>query len=168
MDTYNEKSKYIIKMAQVPIIDSIDDAPGVDTLEGKIGPLLNGIKGAAHYIIMPPNMYCSPHKHPTESIIYNAKGNWVLCSEGQRHFMREGSLFFMPPNIETGYEVPFDKPATIFIVKFEGPRNPDEFLAYLETLKQKLEQQTANGETFKFSDLPEDHPAKVFAKNLVP
>jgi quercetin dioxygenase-like cupin family protein len=156
----------IVKMAQIPILDSIEDAPGVETLEGRIGPLLSGFKGAAHYITMPPDMYCAPHKHSTESIIYTAKGNWVLCSEGQRHIMREGSLFFMPPNIATGYEVPFDKPATILIVKFEGPNNADEFISYLKTLKQKLEDQKAKGEVFSLSDLQPTHPARVYAAKL--
>lgn len=68
-----EKSGYLVKMAQLAILDAIEQAPGVDTLEGKIGPLLNGSKGSAHYITMPPNMYCSPHTHPTESIIYTAR-----------------------------------------------------------------------------------------------
>lgn len=162
----DEKTVHLEKMAQIPLLDSIYDAPGVETLEGRIGPLLSGFKGAAHYITMPPNMYCSPHKHPTESIIYTPKGRWVLCSEGQRHLMNEGSLFFMPPNVETGYEVPFNEPATILIVKFEGPNVPDAFLSYLENLKQKLEKRKNAGEPFHLSDLPLTHPARVFAKKL--
>jgi hypothetical protein len=80
--------------------------------------------------------------------------------------MIEGSLFFMPPDIETGYEVPFNEPATILIFKCEGKQNPTEFLSYLETLKQKLEKKKAEGEPFLLSDLPESHPARVFTKNL--
>lgn len=160
------KSNHIVKMAQLTIVDSIGKAPGVDTLEGRIGPLLNGFKGAAHYIVMPPNMYCEAHKHPTESIIFTAKGQWVLYSEGERHLMKEGSLFFMPPDVETGYEVPFDEPATILIIKFEGPNDPEKFLTYLEGLKQRLETRRDTGEAFQLSDLPLDHPARVFAKNL--
>ena len=155
----------IVKMAKTTILDSIQKAPGVETLEGKIGPLLSGYKGAAHYITMPPNMYCNPHTHPTESLIYTAKGSWVLCSEGQRHLMAEGSLFFMPPDIETGYEVPFDEPATILIFKCEGKKDPDEFLTYLSTLKQKLEDHHNAGEPFLLSELPESHPARIFAKS---
>jgi quercetin dioxygenase-like cupin family protein len=154
----------IVKLAQIPILDSIQDALGVQTLEGRIGPLISGLKGSAHYITMPPNMYCAPHKHSTESIIYTAKGSWVLCSEGQRHLMNEGSIFFMPPDVETGYEVPFDEAATILIVKFEGPNNPDEFLIYLQTLKEKLEKKRTDGEQFYLSELPESHPARLFMK----
>jgi len=115
---------------------------------------------------MPPGMYCSCHTHPTESIILTLKGQWVLCSEGQRHVMNEGSVFFMPPNAETGYEVPFDKPAVLYIIKFEGAKDPSEFLGYLEGLRQRLAEQHRNGEPFLISELPEDHPARVFAISL--
>jgi quercetin dioxygenase-like cupin family protein len=155
-----------VKMAQLTIVDSINDALGVETLEGRIGPLLNGLKGAAHYIIMPPNMYCDAHQHPTESIIFTTKGQWVLCSEGKRHLMKEGSLFFMPPDVETGYEVPFDEAATILIIKFEGPNDPEKFLTYLEGLKGRLETRHKQGTPFLMSELPVDHPARVFAQNL--
>jgi len=153
-----------MKSVELIIIDSMDDLPGIDTLEGKIGPLVSGNKGSMHYIIMPPDMYCSPHTHPTESIIYTVKGEWVLCSGGERHHMKEGSIFYMPPNIETGYEVPFDRPATILISKFEGKMDPDEFLEYLKGLKMRLEDSSRNGVSFRISDLPEGHPSRIFAK----
>jgi len=162
----NTKDNYLVKMAQLTILDSLDKAPGEDTLEGRIGPLLSGIKGSTHYIVMPADMYCEAHTHPTESIIFTVKGQWVLLSEGQRHLMKEGSLFFMPPTVETGYEVPFDKPAMLLIIKFEGPSNPEEFLTYLKGLKQRLEYRRNRGEAFHISDLPLDHPARVFAKKL--
>lgn len=161
-----EQPKYLMKMAQLNILDSFEDAPGVETLEGRIGPLLSAESGSVHYISMPPNMYCAPHKHSTESIIYTMKGEWVLCSEGERHHMKEGSFFYMPPNVETGYEVPFKTAATILIVKFEGPNNVDKFLTYLQGLKEKLEKQRASGEPFFLTDLPPDHPAIIFAKNI--
>ena len=75
-------------------------------------------------------------------------------------------MFFMPPDVETGYEVPFDEPAVLFIVKFEGPKDPNEFLDYLEGLQQRLIEHRENGETFLLSELPEDHPATVFARKL--
>jgi quercetin dioxygenase-like cupin family protein len=154
-------------MAQITILDSLDMAPGVDTLEGKIGPLLSGFKGAAHYIIMPPDMYCEAHTHPTESIIFTVSGQWVLYSEGQRHHMKEGSLYFMPPNVETGYEVPFNKPATLLIIKFEGPANSEKFLEYLEGLKKRLLLRQKEGEIFNISLLSTTHPARVFATKLI-
>jgi quercetin dioxygenase-like cupin family protein len=162
----NKKIDYIKMLAQIPIVDSIDEAPSVETLEGLIGPLVNGIKGAAHYIKMPADMYCKAHKHSTESIIYTANGNWVLYSEGQRHLMKEGSLYFMPPNVETGYEVPFDKPATILIVKFEGPNDIEAFMSRMENMKVRLEERKAQGEPLCLSDLPPEHPARIYAKKL--
>ena len=161
-----QRSGRIVRMAQLSLLDSVDDLPGVNTLEGRIGPIISGNKGSAHYITMPPGMYCSCHTHPTESIILTLKGRWVLCSEGHRHLMSEGSVFFMPPNVETGYEVPFDEPAVLYIVKFEGAKDPEEFLDYLQCLQQRLEEQHFNGEPFLLSELPEDHPARVFGKNL--
>ncbi len=155
---------HVQMLAQIPLVNSIFDVPGTETLEGRVGAIVNGNKGAAHYIEMPPNMYCGAHKHPTESIIYTAKGKWVLCSEGQRHLMEEGSLYFMPPDVETGYEVPFDKPATILIVKFEGPNDPEAFHTRIQNMKAKLEQRKSEGTPFSFSELSADHPANVFAK----
>lgn len=165
-DLFN-KAEHIKKLAQIDIVDLIYDAPGVDTLEGKIGPILSGNKGSAHYITMPPGMFLSAHTHPTESIIYTTSGQWVLCSEGQRHHMKEGSLYFMPPDVETGYEVPFDVPATILIIKFEGPKNPVEFTEYLEGMKNRLIKNHQEGEAFLLSELSEDHPARKYKDSLL-
>lgn len=161
------KAEHIKKLAQIDIVDSIFEVPGVDTLEGKIGPILSGNKGAAHYITMPAGMFLSAHTHPTESIIYTAKGEWVLYSEGERHYMKEGSLYFMPPDVETGYEVPFDKPATILIVKFEGPNDPVKFKEYLEGMKKGLEDKHNEGEPFMISELDENHPARKYKDSLL-
>jgi len=68
--------------------------------------------------------------------------------------------------VETGYEVPFDEPATLLIIKFQGPNEPDRFLTYLEELKKKLEARRESGEPFHISDLPENHPARIFAQGL--
>jgi uncharacterized RmlC-like cupin family protein len=127
---------------------------------------MSGNKGSAHFIKMPADLYCDAHSHPTESIIYTSKGQWVLYAEDGRHHMKEGSMFFMPPDIDTGYEVPFEEPATILIIKFEGEKDPGEFLKYLEGLKTRLEERHTNGEPFKMSELPADHPAVLFASEL--
>jgi len=160
------KAEHIKKLAKIDVVDSIFEVPGVDTLEGKIGPILSGNKGAAHYITMPAGMFLSAHTHPTESIIYTAKGEWVLYSECERHHMKEGSLYFMPPDVETGYEVPFDEPATILIVKFEGPNEPEKFMEYLEGMKKNLEDKHSEGEAFLLSELNMDHSARVFETSL--
>ena len=62
--------------------------------------------------------------------------------------------------------MPFDEPAVLFIVKFEGPKDPNEFLSYLEGLQQRLIEHRENGEAFLLSELPEGHPARVFAREL--
>ncbi|AKB17659.1 hypothetical protein MSWHS_0796 [Methanosarcina sp. WWM596] len=80
--------------------------------------------------------------------------------------MKEGSLFFMPPDIETGYEVPFASPATLLIIKFEGEKDPEEFLKYLEGLKDRLSESEQKGEIFKISALPMNHPARSFSESL--
>jgi quercetin dioxygenase-like cupin family protein len=162
----SKSTEHIKKMAQLFYVDSIYDAAGVETLEGKIGPIISGNKGSAHYITMPAGMYLAAHFHSTESIIFTSKGDWVLCSEGERRHMKEGSLFFMPPDVETGYEVPFDMPATILIIKFEGKNNPDEFLEYLEGLKDRLIKRHAEGESFLLSELEAEHPARKFQESL--
>ena len=41
----------------IRILDDIFDAPGVDTLEGVIGPLLAGARGGCHFIHLPPRGY---------------------------------------------------------------------------------------------------------------
>lgn len=160
--------KAIGSSRELVFVPSIFSLPGVNTLEGKIGPIASANGGSAHYITMPPDMYCPAHAHSTESIIYTAKGSWVLFADEKRHIMSEGSLFYMPPDIVTGYEIPFNDPATILISKFEGPMDPDGFISYLKSLAERLLQEQKDGVAYTLSDLPEDHPAKCFAKEVNP
>src|SRR5215203_7403689 len=95
----------------IEIVPDIAAAPGVDTLEGRIGPLLNAERGGAHFIEVPPGAYMDEHAHPTESLIYTVRGQWVLCSGGRRWQMRTGSLFWFGDGIPTGYENPFESSA---------------------------------------------------------
>jgi len=156
----------IFHMADIRIVDTLEGLRGVDTLEGRIGPVVSGERGSAHYITMPAGMYCAPHTHPSESIIFTIDGDWVLCSEGRRHVMRTGSTYFMPAHVETGYEVPFPAPATLFIAKFEGAMDADEFLRYLEGLRERLLARHREGEPFLLEELPADHGARVYAESL--
>jgi pimeloyl-ACP methyl ester carboxylesterase/quercetin dioxygenase-like cupin family protein len=99
----------------IEIIEDITDAGqtvGVETLEGRIGPLLLAEACQAHFIDMPTGMYLEEHPHSSESIIYTVRGHWVLCSQGRRHLMKPGSLFRFGANISTGYEVPFPRMPT--------------------------------------------------------
>lgn len=165
-ETSRVLTPYTHRLASIRIVDSLDGLPGIDTLEGRIGPIMSGERGAAHYITMPPGMYCAPHTHPTESIIYTARGEWVLCSEGQRHHMVQGSTYFMPADVETGYEVPFPGPATLLITKSEGPLDADAFMDYLRGVRDELDERHRGGEPFLLNDLPETHPARLFAASL--
>lgn len=152
----------------IRIIDNISQQPGVDTLEGRIGPLLQGVDSQAHFIEMPPDLYVEEHSHPSESIIYTVRGRWVLCSKGKRYIMKSGSLFWFGPDVPTGYEIPFVDPAYILIFKAARLGTTEEFVDYLHnTLRSKLIERQASGKAFfRLSQLPNDHPACLFARSL--
>lgn len=154
----------------IKVIEDITDVAinsGIDTLEGRIGPLLKGESSQAHFIEMPGDLYCDEHSHPTESLIYTVKGNWVLCSSCRRQLMRPGSLFWFKAETPTGYEVPFSEPAFILIFKGDRDEKDDEgFLKYLQDLKLRLERAHEEGTPFKLSELSVDHPARFFARGL--
>lgn len=162
----------ITHWAQIQVIEDILDpvgSPGVETLEGRIGPLLKAVGCQAHYIDMPAGMYIHEHSHSTESIIYVARGQFVLCSEGRRQAMREGSLFWFGPGAPTGWEVPFDEPCYILIFKGDRSDWSDErFWQYLVGMAEGLRQEHADGEEFTFAELPPDHPARVYAREINP
>ena len=159
-----------ISWTGIKIIENATDPErnqSVDTLEGRIGPLLKGDGSQAHFIEMPPDLYCEEHSHATESLIFTVKGEWVLCSSGRRQLMKPGSLFWFKAGTPTGYEVPFSESA--FILIFKGDRddkNNEEFLEYLRTLQQRLEKSHGEGSPFKMSELCQDHPARIFARSL--
>lgn len=159
----------VIAWEGIRVVDNVTDAArntGVDTLEGRIGPLLKGNGCSAHYIKMPPGMYCAEHPHASESLIYTVRGRWVLASGGKRHLMLPGSLFWFRAGIPTGYEVPFNEPA--FIVIFKGQRGEDEevFLEYLRELAGRLKEEQTRGRPFQLDQLPPEHPARVFARRI--
>lgn len=160
------------KWGGVQVIGDIADpavCPGVDTLEGRIGPLMKAEGSQCHYIEMIPGQYTSEHPHSTESIIYTVKGQWVLCRAGHRKLMKPGALFHFGRNIPTGYEVPFDEPAYILIFKSELSDWSDErFIEYLHGLRDTLEKQNKEGTPFFLRELPSDHPARVFARKINP
>lgn len=152
----------------IKIVPTIFGQPGVETLEGRIGPLLSGVRGACHFIEMAPGQYLEEHPHALESLIYAAKGDFVLCSRGERWHIREGSLFWFGDDVPTGWEVPFAQPATILIFKTE-PRDAAAeatFISYLTGMAADLEQQHMARTPFRLNELPEDHPARVFAASV--
>lgn len=152
----------------IKILPDIFNQPGVMTLEGKIGPLLSAARGACHFITLMPNQYLDEHPHAKESLIYAAKGDFVLCSRGERWHVREGSLFWFGDDVPTGWETPFAEPATILIFKSE-PRDEAgdaTFITYLEEMAANLEKENEEGTPFRLSELPPTHPARVFAREL--
>ncbi len=156
----------------VQIINDITDktkTAGVETLEGRIGPLLLGGDSQAHFIDMPSGMYCEEHPHSTESIIFTVRGKWVLCSSGRRHVMKPGSLFHFAAGTPTGYEVPFAEDAYILI--FKGSRTTEkekDFIDYLKGMSQRLKQEQKAGIPYLLKDLPSDHAARRFAEDMNP
>jgi hypothetical protein len=48
----------------------------VETLEGRIRPLLLGEGCQAHFIEMPAGMFTEEHPHGSESINYMVRGQW--------------------------------------------------------------------------------------------
>jgi quercetin dioxygenase-like cupin family protein len=151
----------------IQIIDDITNQFGVDTLEGRIGPLMQGVASQAHYIEMPPDLYVHEHPHSTESIIFTVRGQWIAVTDGKRHLMKPGSLFWFGPDIAAGYEIPFADPAFILIFKGSLLDTPEGFVSYLQDkLQPSLIEENKNGEPFRLSELPEDHPARIFARSV--
>ena len=152
----------------IKILRAVVDAPGVDTLEGRFGPLLNAKRGGAHYVEVPPGAYMDDHAHERESLIFTVRGEWVLCSRDARWHMKAGDLFWFGDGVPTGYENPFTEPAFLLIFKI-GDRAPGYDAAMLDRLRKmrgKLEEEHASGTPFLFKEIPDDHPAKVFARSL--
>jgi pimeloyl-ACP methyl ester carboxylesterase/quercetin dioxygenase-like cupin family protein len=156
----------------IEIIDDVMDktkTAGVETLEGRIGPLLLAESCQTHFIDMPVGMFLEEHPHSSESIIYTVRGRWVLCSQGRRRLMKPGSLFRFAANISTGYEMPFDEPAYLLI--FKGDRTTrveKDFIDYLRGLAERLKREQQSGVPFLLKELPADHPARAFARQVNP
>lgn len=64
----------------IKILRGVVDAPGVKTLEGRFGPLLNARRGGAHYVEVPPGAYMDDHPHERESLIREPvqRGSFLL------------------------------------------------------------------------------------------
>lgn len=153
----------------IQIVDDIGKQPAVETIEGRVGLLLQGEASRAHFFEMPPHSFTAEHTHPNETIIYTVRGQWVLCSNDTRTLMRAGSIFLFAPNRSTGYEVPFEEPATILIFTSGTPTTAKSFIDYLQnTMAPALEREHAEGNPFFLHELAADHPARVFARQVNP
>jgi quercetin dioxygenase-like cupin family protein len=158
--------------AGIEIVECITDkgkTAGVETLEGRIGPLLLGDGCQAHYIDMPSGMYVEEHPHSSESIIYTVRGRWVLCSDGRRHVMKAGALFRFAAGTPTGYEVPFAEDAFLLIFKGDRlSRSEKELIDYLRGMREKLQKEAEDGVPYLLRSLPADHAARRFAREINP
>ncbi|MEW5985817.1 MAG: cupin domain-containing protein [Chloroflexota bacterium] len=153
----------------IQIVDDILAQFGVETLEGRIGPLLWGVGGHIHFLDMPPGMFVGEHPHSRESFVYTVRGRWVLCSHGYRHLMRPGNLFWFGPGAPTGYEVPFDEPAYIMCFNAKKQESPDTFVDYLRNkFGPQCEAEHQSGIPFLLDELAADHPARLFAHQVNP
>lgn len=153
----------------VTIIDNILDrekTPGVETLEGRIGPLLRTGEMRAHFIDMPAGLYLDEHPHTKGSIIYTVRGRWGLKSLGRWHLMKPGSLYWFGDNIPTGFQVPFREDALILIFKSAPGSEDGDFRKYLTRLAEDLKRDAKAGTPFQLVDLPADHPALGFAREV--
>jgi hypothetical protein len=108
------------------------------------------------------------HAHERESLIFTVRGEWVLCSRGTRWHMKAGDLFWFGDGVPTGYENPFKEPAFLLIFKIEDrtPGYDEAMIERLQRMRGKLEEEHAGGTPFLFKEIPEDHPAKTFARTL--
>lgn len=151
------------------VLRGLEDQPGIETTEGRLVPLLTGEKIRSHIIVMHPGQYCYAHPHPTESIIYTVSGRWVFCTtengEEVRTVINAGDLFHFPGEVPTGFETPFDEPATILIVK-SGDESYEQMVEGMTAARDSLAEQAAAGEPFYYRELSPDHPARVYAREV--
>lgn len=161
-----------------PVIDQIGECrvlrdvttpPGIDTIEGRMVPLMAGIGIRSHIIDMQPGLYCHPHPHPTESLIYTLSGRWVFCTtendEEVRIVINAGDMFHFIPDVPTGFETPFDEMASILIFKGD-PGTYEEMWQGMTAAKEHLLEDAATGAAYTFAELPADHPARIFGAEV--
>jgi quercetin dioxygenase-like cupin family protein len=148
------------------VLRDIRNQPGVDSVEGKLVPLLSGAGIRAQLIDMPGGLYVHAHPHPTESLIYTVSGRWVFSDGIDRKIVETGDLLHFPPNEPTGFEVPFDEPAVIYITKGDGGKTHDELMTDLRKASANMAKEAEDGEVFSLAELPHDHPARAFARQL--
>jgi quercetin dioxygenase-like cupin family protein len=142
----------------VQVIGNIADQPGVNTIEGEIGPLIWGDISQTYFLDMPSGAYLDEHAHSFEALVYAVKGRYVLCSRGQRTVLEPGSLMAFAADVPTGYEVPFDESSMILVFRSGKPDKPQpEFVEGLPV-----------GEPASLHDLAPDHPARVFGRTVNP
>ena len=143
--------------------------PGVDTVEGKLVPLLTGAAIRSHMIVMHPGQYCDAHPHDSESIIYTISGRWVFATteggESVRTVINQGDLFHFPAGVPTGFETPFEEAAVILILKGGGSSYRDMAASMIQA-RDMLAEEAGSGAPFAYRDLSTDHPARLYATQV--
>ncbi|MEM7517084.1 MAG: hypothetical protein AAF368_09210 [Planctomycetota bacterium] len=80
----------------IQLIDDIDAAATHEsatfTHEGTFAPLLFTEGMRAFRLKLDAGMFLAEHPHAAESLIFTVRGQWVLCSEGNRQVMKAGRL----------------------------------------------------------------------------
>ena len=159
----------IIEMGQgVRVIEDVLTAYGIDTLEGKVGPLLFGETGRTHFLDMPAGSYVDEHPHAEEAFTLTMRGSYVLVVDGVRRLMKPGSIQVFDPDVATGYEVPFDEDCYILVFRGVVEESAAEMLENIERMKDHFVEAQESGEVFMLNELPEGHPARIFAHSVNP
>ncbi len=152
------------------VLRDVNDQPGIKTVEGTLIPLLTGQKIRSHMIVMHAGQYCDAHPHDTESIIYTISGRWVFCTveDGKevRTVIGPNDLFHFPGGVPTGFETPFGEDASILIVK-SGDEPYDAMISGMKEARDELAQEAASGTPFYYEDLTYEHPARVYARDVL-
>jgi len=153
----------------VQIIHDVTAQPGVATPEGLYGPLLMGAAIHTRFIEFPSGLYCIEHSLPVESMLYTVRGDWVLSTQGTRTVMRDRSLVHLPANTPKGFEVPFDRPALLLVLRGDVAEHEELWHYLLNEMRPMLQERIASGHlVFELARLPDDHPARVFAAQVNP
>lgn len=151
------------------VLHDVHAQPGIETVEGTMMPLLTGEKIRSHMIVMHAGQYCEAHPHETESIIYTISGRWVFCTleDGKevRTVIGPNDLFHFPGGVPTGFETPFGEDASILIVK-SGSESYEEMVDGISWARDELAKEAARGVPFYYEDLPSDHPARIYAREV--
>lgn len=145
----------------IELIADVHAQPSINTIEGEIGALLWGENFQSYFLEMPPGAYLEEHPHPFECVVYTVRGSYVLASRGKRCVMKPGSIMSFAADTPTGYEVPFDEPSYILVVRGDKPQI--DAAAFLERLQEYASEGPA-----LLRDLPGDHPACQFARSVNP
>jgi len=157
-----------VRPPELRIVEDVDDKGlrSIETLEGRIGLLFLTPNVQCHFIEFPPGAYLEEHAHPKGSIIFVVRGRCVLSCRVKRRVLNAHSCFVFEDNVPIGFEVPFDEGARVLIFKWSRLADDEEgFYRYVEEMALRLEEMRRNGTKFTLRELPEDHPAAIFAKN---